>query len=297
LNDTIGLGNYDITSRADLWGIVLKTFKYTNVLILLLALLAVSSLGFAKRTILFSTPPTQSYEVTMKRYGPLADFLTKKLGRKVKLVPAANFIDYSQAMLENRYDLIFDGPHFIGWRIIKQNHYAIAKLPGKLNFAIIVKKGSSISHYKKLAGKRVCGVGSPNLMTLGMLDLFPNPASVPVVVPSRGFKGALKCVKAGNAVAAVVPAKFWKKRPPKVKASFKVLFISPILWPPRGFSIGDRVDSQTQQRIHDLLLSPEATKAAKNILKRYKSNRFVGANNKEYRSLNKLLRPIWGFHN
>jgi len=285
-----------IAISEEMTGCILKPSKRLKLLVVFLFLLLLSAVACAGDVIVFSTPPTQTAKITMERYGPLAKYLTKKLGRKVVLRPAANFIQYSQALLDNEYDLIFDGPHFIGWRIVKQNHLAIAKLPGKLYFAIISKKGSGLVDYRRLAGKRVCGVGSPNLMTLGMLDLYPNPASVPVIVPTNGFKGALKCLKSGQGVAAVMPAKFWHKRPGKVKKGLGLIFESRVYWPHRGFSVGKRIDAATQQKIKDALLSPEGFAAAKNIFKRYKTNRFVTATDKEYSRLGKLLRPIWGFH-
>ena len=274
----------------------LKTLNWIHKLVFLLCVLGFTSLSVAGDEIIFSTPPTQSLKVSIQRYGPLADYLSKRLGRKVKLVMAANFIEYSQALLDDKYDIIFDGPQFIGWRILKKHHVAVAKLPGQLNFSIIVKQGSRIKAVRKLAGKRVCSIGSPNLMTLGMFDLFPNPASVPVVIPINSFPEALKCLRRGEGVAAVVPAKWWLKRPAKVKAGLALLFESKIIWPHRGFSIGSRVDAQTRQRIKELILSPGGTRAGRPILKRYKAKSFVTATDAEYSPLYKLLRPIWGFH-
>lgn len=252
--------------------------------------------SFAREAIIFATPPTQSTELTIKRYAPLAKYLSKKIGRPVKLVPADNFIEYSQNLLDNKYDLIFDGPQFIGWRIGKYNHQALAKLPKKLSYAIVVRADNKLPHYRKLAGRRVCGIGSPNLMTLGMLDLYPNPASVPTIVPVENFKVALSCLRKGEGSAAVVPWPFWNKRPPAKKRGLKLFYRSVITWPHRGFSIGDRVDKRTQELLRKALLDDQAVVAGAPILKRYKSKAFVGANNEEYQNLGKLLKPIWGFH-
>lgn len=268
-----------------------------NVWYIFIVLLAAPLSGtFSKDVIIFSTPPTQPPKVTMHRYGPVAKYLSRVTGKKVKLVPARNFIEYSQNLLDNKYDLLFDGPQFIGWRLTRFNHVVLAKLPRRLNFIIVVREDAGVDTVKKLAGKRVCGIGSPNLMTLGMIDLFPNPASVPVIEAVGGFKGALLCAQKGRGIAAVVRDKFWFSRKPHLKKGLKVLFHSKLNWPDRGFSISRKVDIGTRESIRRALLSQQSKEGGYRIFKRYRTPGFVSATFEEYKDLGKLLKQIWGFH-
>ena len=130
-----------------------------SVLVLLLALCSVmfTNVGLA-RDITFGTPPTQTVANTIKLYQPLIDYLNKESGAHIKLVPARNFLEFTNNMRNGVYDMIFDGPHFVGWRMEKIGHRPIARLPGQLIFVVAVKEGSTIKEPKDLIGKKICGL-------------------------------------------------------------------------------------------------------------------------------------------
>ena len=167
--------------------------------------------GAAGDVISFTTAPTQSLKKTKELYGPLVDYLAQSTGKNIKLVPARNFLEYTSKMRKGEYDIIFDGPHFVSWRMNKVNHIPVARLPGQLIFAAIVKDGGVVTDIQQLVGKKVCAVNSPNLATLMVLDSFPNPVQQPVIVSERSFKDAFKCLKEGRGEAAFLPMGFWKK--------------------------------------------------------------------------------------
>jgi ABC-type phosphate/phosphonate transport system substrate-binding protein len=90
--------------------------------------------------LVFSTPPTQSPETTLKNYQPLVDYLSKSIGQKIVITPAKNFQEYTKNMREGNYDILLDGPHFIKWRIDHQHNVVVAKQPGELHFVVVVNK-------------------------------------------------------------------------------------------------------------------------------------------------------------
>jgi len=258
--------------------------------------------AFAQEPIIFSTAPTQSVKHTIERYQPIADYLTKAIGRKVKLVPAENFIQYSRAIIEDKYDLIFDGPQFVAWRMARDNntrHKVLVKLPGKLRFVVVARKDLKVKSIKRLAGKRICAFNSPNLLTLGFLDLFPNPSSVPVMVSMKNFKKGLGCAIKGKGVAVILRDKFWNKvsaKKPKLKKKLRLFYTGKAGLPHRAFSISNRIDAVTREKIRRALLSPAAIQPSKRVLKQFKAKKFVPASTAEYTGHGKLLKPIWGFH-
>ncbi len=248
--------------------------------------------------ITFTTAPTQSLAQTKKIYGPLVEYLAKSTGKNIQLVAARNFLEYTSKMRKGEYDIIFDGPHFVNWRMEHINHQPIARLPGKLVFAAIVKDGGVINNVKQLIGKKVCAVNSPNLATLMILDSFPNPVRQPVIVSARSFKDAFKCLKSGKGQAAFLPLGFWKKFKKKGKTGgLRVLYTTkknPL--PTRTFSISKRLDAATIGAIQRALLNTEGQEGAQPLLKRFRRKNFVDAPSSEFKGLSRLLLSVWGFH-
>lgn len=269
-----------------------------STLLLSSLLLPVMGSTAEKGVITMTTAPTQSVEDTHKLYGPLAEYLSEAIGNQVKLVPVRNFLEYTSKMRKDEFDIIFDGPHFVSWRMRHTEHVPLARLPGELVFMAAVKDGGTISKIDQLVGKKVCAVNSPNLATLMVLDAFPNPVRQPVIVSERSFKGAMECLKKGRGVAAILPIKFWNKFEKKGKTKgFRSLYTTkkqPL--PPRTFSISRRVDAATREKIRQALLDAEGKPGAVPLLDRFRSKNFVVARESEYHDLSRLLLSVWGFH-
>ena len=275
-----------------------RSFVFNSALLLSALLLPVMTSAAEKDVITITTAPTQSVADTHKLYGPLADYLSEATGENIKLVPARNFLEYTSKMRKGEFDIIFDGPHFVSWRMGHTEHVPLARLPGELVFMAAVKDGGTISQIGQLVGKKVCAVNSPNLATLMVLDAFPNPVRQPVIVSRRSFKDAMQCLKKGEGVAAILPVKFWKKFEKKGKTKgFRLLYSTkkqPL--PPRTFSISKRVDAATREKIRHALLDSEGKPGAQPLLNRFRSKKFVVAKESEYRDLSRLLLSVWGFH-
>lgn len=248
--------------------------------------------------IIFTTAPTQSVEQTHKLYGPMVSYLAAALGKEIKLEPPRNFLEYTSRMRKGEYDIIFDGPHFVGWRIKTLGDIPVAKLPGELVFVAVVKDGGPITDIKQLIGKKVCAVNSPNLATLTVMDQFDNPVRQPVIESVRSFGDAIACLKADKGVAAVVPIKFWGKFTKEGKtAGMRVLYSTknrPM--PTRSFTVSKRIDAETRSKITAALVNIEGKEELKPVLESFRSKTFVVTDEQEYDGLGLLLRSVWGFH-
>lgn len=262
----------------------------------LAALLLIATPALAADEIVFTTAPTQSAAQTVKMYGPLARYLSKATGKKVVLQPATMFLRYTNRMRAHKFDLIFDGPQFVAWRMKHLGDQVIVKLPGSIVYLVVVRDDTHIKTLDELAGKRVCSFPSPNLLTLGFLDKYPDPARLPVLVKATSFKAMLKCVKSGHGVAAVLREKFWHKIPAAKKKGLRLLYMAKSAYPPRAFSISDKVDPATRAKITQALLSKEGAQVAKPILAMFHVKHFAPASAAEYKGLGRLLKPVWGFN-
>lgn len=249
----------------------------------------------AEDALVFSTAPTQPPAQTIKAYQPLVNYLSRMTGKKIVIDPAKNFLEYTDGIRKDKYDLLFDGPHFAAWRMKHHQHKLVAKLPGQLRFVVVVRDDARVKRLSRLAGRKVCTFASPNLLTLGFLDVFNSPASQPILVPVRSFKDAQECVVKGKGVAAVLRDKFWEKMKEDKKKGLTLLYTTDKPFPHRALSASSRVDPVTLDKMRKAMLTEEGIAAGKSVLQRFRSKKFVPANEADYAGLGRLMDPIWGF--
>ena len=272
--------------------------KLKEGILLLFILSGIFSSAFAKDLIL-SAPPREKAEAGMKLYGPVAAHLTKLLGVKVSYKHPGNWLKYQREMRNDKYDIVFDGPHFIAWREEHLGHEALVKLPGKLQFMLVTDKDSeTIKEANDLIGKNICGISPPNLSTLSVLDYYRNPVRQPTI---KGIKGGMGKVYKSIAVkdknkcdAAVLRTAFHKKKlKPEQKALIKTLFKSKVM-PNQGVSVSRRVSLELKLRMKESLTTGDGVDSTKGIIKRFagKAKSFIPVNEKEYAGYNDLLEGV-----
>jgi hypothetical protein len=158
--------------------------------------------------ITLSAPPRDSEEEGRRRFEPLAEYLSKTLGKKVVYRHPGSWGVYQGAMQKGAYDLVFDGPHFNGWRMEKLDYSVLVKAPGDFSQVVVVRKDNTASDLKRLAGRKVCAHEPPNLGTLIMQGAFDNPARQPLIVVVHGistFTRAARRQVRGGRVAEETP--------------------------------------------------------------------------------------------
>ncbi|BAV32456.1 hypothetical protein SCL_0132 [Sulfuricaulis limicola] len=244
--------------------------------------------------LIFSSPPRESRAKGEEVYQPIADYLSRVAGQKVIYRYPENWLVYQRDMQRGDYDIVFDGPAFIGWRQDRQGHVPLVKLPGKLSFVVAVKKEQEkIQELKQLAGRAVCAFPPPNLATLTVLYEFDNPSRQPLIVETQSFPEAYKGVMNGKCVAGILQAKMYEKLAAE-QGGARVIFSSRAL-PNQAFTAGPRLASDLKDKITAALLSPEGKIATQKLRGEFKVEDFEPATKAEYAGLGKLLRDTWGF--
>ena len=237
----------------------MKNFK--GYILLLFILSGIYSNAFAKDLIL-SAPPRENAEAGMKLYGPVAAHLTKLLGVTVTYEHPGNWLKYQREMRNDKYDIVFDGPHFIAWREEHLGHEVLLKLPGKLQFMLVTDKDNKkIKNPNDLIGKNICGISPPNLSTLSVLDYYRNPVRQPVI---KGIKGGMGKVYKSLAFkdkkkcdAAVLRTAFHKKKLKQAQRdAIKTLFKSKSM-PNQGVSVSRRISFDLKLRIKKFINNRE----------------------------------------
>ena len=110
-------------------------------------------------TLLMGVFPRRNAKLTMKMFTPMADYLSKKTGKKVKAVTAKNFPTFWKNVKNGRYDLVhYNQLHYVsshkdfGYKVIASNEEFGTS---KISSAFIVRKDSGINSVKDLKGKKI----------------------------------------------------------------------------------------------------------------------------------------------
>lgn len=226
-------------------------------------------------------------------YGPVAAYLSAATGKKIVYEHSDNWLSYQDNMRKGKFDLVFDGPHFLSWRVAKLQHEPLAKLPGKLVFVVVAKKDNDkVTSVKDLSGRTVCGMAPPNLATLTLYSQFDNAARQPLVIAAKSFKDAFQMMNSGKCVAAAMGKGFFKNLD---KGDTKIVWESPGV-PNQAFSAGPRFTEEDRNKMLAALTAPEArTKMEKFFAIFSKEKDLVVAKRDEFEGIAGLLKDAYGF--
>ncbi len=271
--------------------------KIYRVLVGFLLLLCFSS--SAQADFLLTSPPRESPADGMKQYGPLAEKLSQVLGEKVVYQHPKGWLYYQRDMRSDKYDIVFDGPHFISWRIKRFGHTPVAKLPGTLVFIVVTDKGAkgfnkkSINSIDDLKNIKVCAVAPPNLSSLTVLAEYKDPVSLPIMVNAKGgMKGVYRAFKSGKCQAAIMRDKFFiKKVPQQERDRLKIIFRSkPVA--NQGITVSQRFTEE--QRTLIIAALTEASESTAPTLKRFtpKAKKMLYTDDADYKDYYRFLSGV-----
>lgn len=244
--------------------------------------------------LMFSAPPRETPEKGKKVYAPIAKFISKTLGREVVYRHPLNWANYSSNLRKDTYDLIFDGPHFVSWRIANRKHRPIIKIPGDFFFYFISRKDNlEIVTLKDVVGKSVCGQAPPNQGTLRLLDKFENPMRQPYIKEVRGWRNIFKAVISKKCEVGIVPSKIYNEMDEgrrKTKIIFETTHVAG-----QAITGGNKINLKEINEIRTALLSSDGYKATKALRQRFSSPILTAATVEEYNDIYKLLRHTYWF--
>ncbi len=112
--------------------------------------------------------PRRNAAATITLFKPMASYLSKQLGREVKLVTARNFPSFWQGVVTNQYDIVhYNQYHYIkshdeyGYEaILKNEEFGEAFISG----ALVVRNDSGLNTLQDLKGKKILFGGGPKAM-------------------------------------------------------------------------------------------------------------------------------------
>jgi len=243
----------------------------------------------------FAAPPRESLEKGNKVYKPISDFLTQVTGEKFTYFHPETWTEYSAKMHAEKFDLVFDGPHFVDWRVKNIGHNVILKLPKIGRWALIARKDdATIRSISDMVGKKACAPGSPNFGMLNMMSHFPDPDKQPVHVKVKGWNNVFNGVKNGKCDVGVLPNtnhNVFDKNKEFTKAIHKHL-----PYPNQGMTYGPRISYALAEKIKEALLSNDGQNALMKLRKRYTAGKkLTSAENEEYDGVSIVLKRANNF--
>lgn len=269
----------------------MRTSKHTANCLVCLFLIQLGQ-AVAADAFIFTAPPRGTAEQDTLIYEPVARYLTKVTGQRFVYRHPDNWITYQMGIQEDRYDLVFDSPHFIAWRMARYGHVPLVKLQGELVFVVTTSKDQDkISRLDHLGGHTVCGLAPPDLATLSLYREF-DPVRQPLVIEAKSNISAYQAMLAGRCTAAILRDREYDKI---ANGNGKIVWRSEAV-ANLGFTSGRRVPEAVNIVIAKALLAPEASNSLAALLARYSEGMpLVRARSSDYQGLDTLLSGMWGF--
>lgn len=262
--------------------------KYLYKTLTLLALFIYADVSAEEYTL--SIQPTLSKDAVMKSYQPLADYLSKQTGHKIKIKAYRNFFTYWQKMKNiDDFDFVLDAAHFTDYRIRSKNYTVLAKMPNTVSFSLVTNDDTLILDMDELILKRIATTTSPGLSGIRLYEIFQNPTRLPIQVTVNDSDEAVNAIVEGKAVAAIIPT------PLVNNYDFLNTVMTTTSIPHMAFSASPKVPEIVKRDVRRALVNAVYSKDGQQMLKRMKLEKFETTNYKEYEGYSSLLKGLFGY--
>jgi phosphonate transport system substrate-binding protein len=240
-----------------------------------------------KAYLTFGFLPTVSTYLLVKRFEPLTDYLSKKLGVEVRFETAPDYATFQRRTVTAKlYDFLYTAPHFYYLAQRDAGYRAVAMAgTSKLYAIIVVRKESPITSLKDLCGKKLT---TPSRLALLTVLLHQTIAKIGckkgkqvIILPTPTHNAALLNVYNRNSDAAGLGPAAFKLAAPAVRNSVRVIGRTGST-PSVPIAIAPWVDRKTAEKFTEIILSLKKTKEGRAIIKKTGWPGFKVATSREY---------------
>lgn len=251
------------------------------------------ALTFVVRADFILTSPSRlAKETETAVYQPIAALLSRVTGEKIVYRYPGSYLMYQHAMREGKYDVVFDGPAFIDWRVKRLGHSVTARLDGDLTFVVLTRQDNvHVRSLASLAGRPVCSFPPPHLTALTLLAEY-QAVNIPRIRMNESFEETYKDVTTGQCEAGVLPLGQYQKLDGQVRA-LRPVFISQSL-PNQAFTVSRRLQKHAEA-IAAALTDPAHAAILRPLLESFKAGAVVRASPEDYRGMSRMLKGDFGF--
>ncbi len=241
----------------------------------------------AEAHLTFGFLPFISTNMLVKRFEPLTDYLSKKMGVAVRFETAPDFTTFQRRTVnEKRYDFLLTAPHFYYLAQRDAGYRVVARVDARELYAIIVvRKESPIVSLKDLCARKLTTPTRLALLTALLRQTIARigckKGEQVVILPTPTHNAALLNAYNGTSDAAgLVPVAF-KLAEPAVRNSMRVVGRTEST-PHLPISVAAWVDRKTVKRFTEIILSLNKTEEGREVLKKMGWLGFKAATPREY---------------
>ncbi len=261
-----------------------------------LLLLLVLGLNVAARAddrpLKFGLLPSESAMSKFRRYAPLREYLTQKLGRVVLLETASDFPTFTQRAESRAYDIVETAPHFVISTIEKGGYEVITTIVKPLTAQIVVLESSAVKRLAQLQGGRVATPSPRAIITRLGRDVFAQidwpQGRQPVFESYPTHNAAYQAVLGNQADAAIISVNVYNK------AIRKGLPLRSIAWsreiPNMSILVASDLPDELKNRLKTILVNMKSDAAGKAILKSMAYPGYRAASRQEYEQLDMYMK-------
>ncbi len=219
----------------------------------------------------FGFLPIVSTERLVRRFAPLVDYLSRHLGRPVRMETAPDFETFlRRTQHERRYDLLFTAPHFYYLAQREAGYRALVRVdqPG-MRAVIVAPRRGPLKTLADLRGRRLATVDPLALATLLVRARLEEAGLDPdrdlVLVSTPSHNASLLSALQGQAEAASLMLPLFEQAAPGLRASMRILAKTGVS-PHMPISAAPWVRPELAARIRELLLGLRETPEGRALL-------------------------------
>ena len=254
----------------------------------------VPALAMASDEYVLTAAPERSMTSAYQTYGPIVDYLSQVTGKRIVYRHSPDWRTYQQAMQQGEYDLVFDGSHFVSWRISRLAHEPLVKVAQEDIFVVLASRHDhQLNLLQDLAGRSVCGHASPHYATLQVYHKFDNPARQPVLIREQSWQAIYQAMITGKCDSAIMSLEAYHQVDPDSRHA-RIIFKSKAI-PGQTLTAGPRLSPEDKAAITRALLSPQGRKVTRNLRQQLDTTKITQAIKSEYTGLDTILHSVWGF--
>lgn len=238
--------------------------------------------------------PVLSESRTRAAFAPLAQYLEKATGRKVRILTMPNFLAYWDLVRRpEQYDLSLDAAHFTDYRADKGNFEVLAKIPEFVSYSVIVRQENLVFEPSELIAKSIATLGAPSIGAARLNAMFPNPMRQPAMIEVPSSEVGMQKLLSGEVYAAIMPTPIVSQYMGNNAPISVVSTTEPI--PHIALSASLSLDANTRQKIRAALLQANQTANGKAMLQKIGFPKFDAASRSVYEGQAAILKEYWGY--
>ena len=261
---------------------------------LALSLVTADAVAAEEDYLVLAIQPVLTEARTREAFAPLAEYLSKISGKKLRLYTRPNFLSYWDTLRRGGdYDLAFDAAHFTDYRVKKLGYTVLAKVPDTVSYSLIVLDGNPTFDPAEMVGRRIATLGTPSIGAARLNAMFPHPARQPITVEVESAENGMQLLLDGKVDGAILPTPIVSQRMAQGGGISVVTTTEAI--PHIAISASPQVDANTRELIRNALIDATKTEDGRKMLKKIGFERFDPATPAVYAGQAEILKQYWGF--